>query len=265
MGDAFIALDSVAGFLFAAALAMVVFTHRELRAVRLLLLLCSIIFSLRWIYWAMLVNHPWWMRALVGAIVGSAILGGIPSLWKWSKEKEAASIEADHSTIAPAPTSVPPILHRHYSGSDRDRLSELLFTIYTYLNDNVSPPQLEIHRLSTAALTSQTAQRLGELRDKLSVAHRYLDDFAQANGYYRDEITDVLTVGDPLNADIVAINNYIDVILAEPPENDFYGRIAAFGDVGGAYFPPGVFPLSQSVMVRSLPLTVNLPSANSIA
>src|SRR5713101_3624491 len=88
MEDTFIAFDTIAAFLLAGCLAMAMFSRRELRVARLLLALCTIALAARWIIWAMVITNPWWIRAFVGAIFGAAILGGVPALWKWSKEKE---------------------------------------------------------------------------------------------------------------------------------------------------------------------------------
>jgi hypothetical protein len=110
------------------------------------------------------------------------------------------------------------VLHRHYEADDRARLSELLFTVYNFLNNTISPLQLEIYRLSNAPSTAETMKRLKEMSDNLESSRHYLDNLVQANGYYRDEIQDVLGVGDPLNADITAVNNYVDAISAVPPD-----------------------------------------------
>jgi hypothetical protein len=127
---------------------------------------------------------------------------------------------APSQTLTDQPKAAVPetqVLHRHYSGADQERFSELLFAMYDYINDNISPTQLEIHRLSTAPPSEQMFRRLDELRDKLAAARVHLGNLSERNGYYQDEITDVLGNGDPLNADIVAITNYIDLVSAVSP------------------------------------------------
>jgi hypothetical protein len=159
---------------------------------------------------------------------------GLPKQIKWltgsGSVLAGVGLVALYLLLAPATSFVPsiqtqqagetppqqkaPVLHRRYETNDRARLQELLFNTYTYLSDTVSPLQLEIFKKSEEQPTEKMVSRLSELRDTLKLSHDYLDDFSQRNSYYRDEITDVLTVSDPLNADIMAIDNYIAVISA---------------------------------------------------
>jgi hypothetical protein len=132
-------------------------------------------------------------------------------------ERQLAGAATPETASAVQPKATTPknrILHRHYVGADRDHFSELLFTMYKYIEDDVSPPQLEIHRLSSGPATAETAGRLAELRDKLRAAHRQEEKFQSSNGYFQDEVMDILTASDPLTADIAAINNFIVVALA---------------------------------------------------
>jgi hypothetical protein len=240
MEDAFIAFDTIAAFLLAASLAMVVFTHRELRVARLLLALCALVISVRWTMWAMTIEHPWWVRAVAGAILGAAILGGLPALWKWSKEKELAH---SPSTVgAPAQpeqtasagslaagSKVPSVeavgsLHRHYSSMDRDRLSAVLFDLHTLLNETVMPAQLEVHQTLSefpALVRSQGMQtakaRLSASRTVFTDARNdYIRRFKSGSHYYADEIEDITSNKDEMNAEIVALDRYIEVLSALP-------------------------------------------------
>lgn len=102
MEDAFIAFDTIGAFLLAGGLAMVVFSHRELRVARLLLTLCALVISVRWVMWAMVIQHPWWVRAVAGGVLGAAILGGLPAIWQWSRDRESPPVQ----TTTPAVSSI---------------------------------------------------------------------------------------------------------------------------------------------------------------
>lgn len=93
MESVFTALDTVFGLLFAGALSMIAFTHRELKAARLILVLAAVLLAARWSMWAILTQTPWWGRAIAGAVVGGVILGGLPALWHWSRERAGISEE----------------------------------------------------------------------------------------------------------------------------------------------------------------------------
>jgi hypothetical protein len=235
MEDAFIAFDTVVGLLVAASLAMVVFTHRELQIARLLLALGAAVLSVRWVFWSMAIDHPWWLRALVGAVVGAIILAGVPAFWKWSKERESmvgpgipsptSSLEAHN----PVPAAQP-VLRRHYEEEDRRRLSVVLYDLYTMLNENVIPAQLEVHQTLgelPALVRSQGMQtakaRLSALRMVFADARDdYIRRFKSGSHYYADEIEDITSNKDELNAEIVALEKYISALNALPgnaPQN----------------------------------------------
>jgi hypothetical protein len=144
---------------------------------------------------------------------GLAVFGAGVAWYFWPSSPH---VEVAGNNIIPSELSggASPVLHRHYVGADRERLSELLFTMYNYIDKNISPQQLDVHRLSSGPGTTQTVARLSDLRDKLKVARTYLGDFSQTNTYYQNEIEDVLGNRDLLYADMVAIDNYIDLVSA---------------------------------------------------
>jgi hypothetical protein len=91
MGDVFTAFDVVYGLLAAGALAMVAFAHKELKAARVLIILVGVLMSLRWIMWSFSTEQPWQVRSLVGAVIGALILGGLPALYSWARERGQTS------------------------------------------------------------------------------------------------------------------------------------------------------------------------------
>jgi hypothetical protein len=87
MDDFFGAFDVVYGLLLAGALTMVAFAYKELRAARVLIILAVFLIIARWTMWSFVTEQPWWIRGIVGALFGASILGAIPALYSWTKEK----------------------------------------------------------------------------------------------------------------------------------------------------------------------------------
>ena len=67
---------------------MIAFAQRELKATRIILVVCAVSIIARWTMWSFIAETPWWGRSLVGGIVGALVLGGLPALWTWSLERE---------------------------------------------------------------------------------------------------------------------------------------------------------------------------------
>jgi hypothetical protein len=107
MGDFFTALDSFGALLFGGALAMIAFSHRELQAARLMLVAGTAMTVIRWSTWSFTTDAPWQMRALIGAILGSAMLALLPALWQWSLERGKTATRPASPSTASSPTQVP--------------------------------------------------------------------------------------------------------------------------------------------------------------
>lgn len=87
MGDIFTAIDFVAGTLFAAALAMIALTHKEVQAARVMIWIAVVLFIGRWGVWAVTTDQPWYIRMIVGAIIGGFLLAAIPAALAWIREQ----------------------------------------------------------------------------------------------------------------------------------------------------------------------------------
>jgi hypothetical protein len=132
----------------------------------------------------------------------------------------------------PVPQAVmptPSALRRHYEMDDRRRLSVVFYNLYTLINENVSPLQVEVHeslRVLPHRLRSGRSEpikrRLSELREAFSaVRSELIERFMSGSHYYYDEIEDITSNRDHLNAEIVALDNYIsfiDLIPEKAPE-----------------------------------------------
>jgi len=90
MSEIFTLLDWVGALLIAGALAMTALTHKEIPAVRNLLLIGAGLTVLRWLMWAFSTDTSWPLRSLAGALIGALLLGALPALWQWAREKERA-------------------------------------------------------------------------------------------------------------------------------------------------------------------------------
>lgn len=97
------AADWLSAPLFAVALAMVAFGRPELRAAGVMIILSAGIAAVRWMMWGMITDEPWWIRGIVGAIVGGAILAGVPALWDWTHARAmSVPVAVNSSEVAPA-------------------------------------------------------------------------------------------------------------------------------------------------------------------
>jgi hypothetical protein len=90
MGEVFAALDVVYTLLAAAALALTPFAHRELRAAQVLFIVIAVLIGTRWTMWAFSTDQTWIIRSIIGALFGAVLLGGLPALYSWAKERGAA-------------------------------------------------------------------------------------------------------------------------------------------------------------------------------
>ncbi len=88
MVDVFVLFDWVGGILIAGALALIAFTHKEIRTARLLLALGSILTVIRWLMWSFTTDAGWQFRALAGGVLGALLLAGLPALWAWTRDRE---------------------------------------------------------------------------------------------------------------------------------------------------------------------------------
>src|ERR1700730_2648858 len=141
---------------------------------------------------------------------------------------QIASTPEVSATSSAMPTSL--ALRRHYGEDDGKRQSAALYDLYKLLNDRISPTQLAVHEALRglpyrikAEGSESTKKKLSELRTVFSTIRDYLiDHFMQGNHYYADEIQDITNDKDLLNAEIVALDNYVavvDTIAAATPEN----------------------------------------------
>ena len=105
MDSVFVALDAVFAVLLAGAFAMITFTHREIKAARIILIIASAVLVSRWLMWGFVTNSPWWARGIAGALIGALIVGGLPAVWRWSKER--APVAAATSAARPAQPTKP--------------------------------------------------------------------------------------------------------------------------------------------------------------
>jgi hypothetical protein len=146
--------------------------------------------------------------------------------WKWLS-CSFSSPSAEPATTA-LEAAVPSLLHR-YEEDDRKRLSGAMFDLYELLNKRVSPAQLEVHKITSGFLyrvgnegSQFIIDKLLELRDIFfRVRDELIDSFIPGNHYYADEIQDILSNKDPLNAELAAIDDYVSAlgaILSEPQE-----------------------------------------------
>jgi hypothetical protein len=80
------ALDTVMVLLATGALGMAA-TPFEVRAkaARLMFLLAAGFLAIRWIMWTFETDSPWWIRAVIGAVVGGFLLAALPAAWIWTK------------------------------------------------------------------------------------------------------------------------------------------------------------------------------------
>jgi hypothetical protein len=85
MDSLFSVLDWIGAALIAAIFAMNILSHAERKAMRLLVLAASGAVFLRWFMWALTTDSSWWMRGLIGALIGALLFVGAPALWRKTK------------------------------------------------------------------------------------------------------------------------------------------------------------------------------------
>jgi hypothetical protein len=110
MEAVFTVAEGLGGVLLAVALAMIAFGYKELRAARALIIAAAIIFVCRWAMWSMTTNQPWWVRALVGAMIGAFLFSGTPAFLKWINERSlsmSSSINPIQKSETPQTINVP--------------------------------------------------------------------------------------------------------------------------------------------------------------
>lgn len=93
-------LDWIGGLLAAGALALIAFSHKELRIARAILMAAVVLTTARWEMWSFTTNASWPVRTAVGAIIGAFLLGAVPAFWQWAKEREIV--------VGPPPSQAPP-------------------------------------------------------------------------------------------------------------------------------------------------------------
>jgi hypothetical protein len=185
---------------------------------------------------------PWWLPWCVLAL-------GLAIIWLNSKRQrlntspistEDPQKEANNaaSGVPATGSAAPPSLRRHYEEEDRKRLSSAMYDLYELLNKHVSPAQLEVHKITSSVLyrvRNESSQfiidRLSELRGTFCMARvELIDRFIPDNSYYADEIQDILSNKDPLNAELAAIDDYISALKVIPnePQEQFVKMIGPY-------------------------------------
>jgi hypothetical protein len=133
------------------------------------------------------------------------------------KGRKAAAQQRQIADLQP-----PSAIRRHYEKEDRERLSVIFHNLYDLLNERVSPAQLAVHEMLRAVPyriqaegSEPIKQRLWELRTVFfTVRNQLIEQFMQGDHYYADEIQDITSNEDPLNAEIVSLDNYLAVLDA---------------------------------------------------
>lgn len=98
MGDLCTVVDWAAGIFLAGALTMIAF--EEQNAARAMLVAAASLTVVRWIMWSLITDSPWWLRGIIGAVIGAVLLTLVPSLWALSIGKSAVA-ESQQSQVAP--------------------------------------------------------------------------------------------------------------------------------------------------------------------
>ncbi len=58
-----------------------------MRIASILMVLLAIFAGARWTMWAFTTDQPWYVRSIIGCIFVVVLLGGLPQLYGWAKEK----------------------------------------------------------------------------------------------------------------------------------------------------------------------------------
>jgi hypothetical protein len=186
------------------------------------------------VVWGLTTVQPLWVRVLAAGLIGATASIGLTEALRWLNQREQTVSMAGGNTsgpnnaapVIPTSTATPlPPLHRHYEEEDRKRLSAVLFDLYTFLNENVSPLQVEVHkilrelpphRVRSGGATPIKA-RLSELRTAFAEARDdFYRRFKSGSHYYADEIEDITSNKDELMAELIALDKIIAFLGALP-------------------------------------------------
>jgi hypothetical protein len=208
------------------------------------------------------------------AIIGAIIFGGVyltiafiaPSIIRHRRSpstpaeiRESAEAPAAPATISAA--SAPSLLHR-YEEDDRKRLSAVLHDLYELLNDRVSPAQLAVHEILRALPYRIQAEgsepinkRLLALRTAFAAARdQLIEQFMQGSHYYADEIQDILSDKDLLNAELSAIDDLISVlgVIYGAPQEQFIKMLWPYQEkLRGVNFSVGTWVNECNVRIKA--------------
>ena len=105
MDSLFTALDWISGIFVAAIFAMIVLSPSEREAVRWMIGITCAVIILRFTMWAFVTDSTWWIRGLIGALIGALLLVGVPALWRMSKNEPASNPPI---AVTPPTVTVPP-------------------------------------------------------------------------------------------------------------------------------------------------------------
>jgi hypothetical protein len=99
-----------------------------------------------------------------------------------------------------------------------------MYDLHQFLNNRVSPPQLEVHKITSGfpyRIPNEGAQfiidELSNIRASYSaVRSELIERFLQGHHYYADEIQDITANKDQLSAELAAIDDYTAALKAVP-------------------------------------------------
>src|SRR5205823_6255816 len=100
-------------------------------------------------------TQPGWLGVVIADLVDPPsgiilplILLGLGLIY-WDSRRSAVRASVPHISVTPAvlPAAKESPLLRHYEEEDRKRLSAVLYDLYTFLNDTISPHQIEVHEI----------------------------------------------------------------------------------------------------------------------
>ena len=94
MDSLYTAVDYICAILVTGVLGMITFSHKEHQAARLMLLVAGGLTIVRWTVWSINTESPWWIRGIIGGLLGATLLILMPALWNWSKAKITQQTQA---------------------------------------------------------------------------------------------------------------------------------------------------------------------------
>jgi hypothetical protein len=175
------------------------------------------------------------MAALVGMVVCGIGFLASTGMFFWNV---GPGISQEGSISTSKEGAARMILLRNYPDSvDRQGLRAALRKLYVILSEGFIPSQAAIHAAiddafdrSGGVFLPAEIKRLQALQDGIADARKtIIDGFVNGN-LYSDEVWDILGNGDPINADIVALGNYITALKAKPTKEQM-ALIAPVRDV----------------------------------